>query len=57
MFDYAPVNYNPLPDIEILVHFKAVGLKQVFPNLDSKAIKGLSFNALANFTTSNTTKN
>lgn len=42
----APSNYFPLPDIEILVHFQALGLTKLFPNLDSKAIKGLSFNAL-----------
>ncbi|MEI6096533.1 MAG: hypothetical protein WCR08_13945, partial [Gammaproteobacteria bacterium] len=42
----APANYTPLPDIEILVNFQAIGLPQLFPNLDSKAIKGLSFNAL-----------
>lgn len=42
----APSNYFPLPDIEMLVHFQALGLTKLFPNLDSKAIKGLSFNAL-----------
>jgi len=42
----APVNYNPLPDIEMHVHFQAIGLPHLFPNLDAKAIKGLSFNAL-----------
>ncbi len=42
----APANYLPLPDIETLVHFQAIGLPQMFPNLDAKAIKGLSFNAL-----------
>lgn len=42
----APANYSPLPDIETLVHFQAIGLPQMFPNLDAKAIKGLSFNAL-----------
>lgn len=42
----APSNYLPLPDIETLVHFQAIGLPQMFPNLDAKAIKGLSFNAL-----------
>jgi len=42
----APSNYFPLPDIEMLVHFQALGLSKLFPNLDSKAIKGLSFNAL-----------
>lgn len=42
----APNNYFPLPDIEMLVHFQALGLSKLFPNLDAKAIKGLSFNAL-----------
>jgi hypothetical protein len=42
----APSNYFPLPDIETLVHFQALGLPKLFPNLDAKAIKGLSFNAL-----------
>jgi hypothetical protein len=42
----APNIYNPLPDIEMKVHFQAIGLPQLFPNLDAKAIKGLSFNAL-----------
>jgi len=42
----APSNYFPLPDIEMLVHFQAIGLPKLFPNLDAKAIKGLSFNAL-----------
>ncbi len=42
----APANYTPLPDIEMLVHFQAIGLPLLFPNLDAKALKGLSFNAL-----------
>lgn len=42
----APADYTPLPDIEMLVHFQAIGLPHIFPNLDAKAIKGLSFNAL-----------
>jgi hypothetical protein len=42
----APASYKPLPDIEVLVHFQPIGLSQLFPNLDAKAIKGLSFNAL-----------
>lgn len=42
----APSNYTPLPDIEMLVHFQSLGLSKLFPNLDAKAIKGLSFNAL-----------
>ncbi len=42
----APQTYRPMPDIELLVHFQPIGLPQLFPNLDAKAIKGLSFNAL-----------
>ncbi len=42
----APSNYFPLPDIEMLVNFQAIGLPTLFPNLDAKAINGLSFNAL-----------
>ena len=42
----APSSYFPLPDIEMLVHFQALGLTKLFANLDTKAIKGLSFNAL-----------
>ena len=42
----APAKYAPLPDIETQVNYQAVGLPQLFPNLDAKAIKGLSFNAL-----------
>ena len=42
----APNNYFPPPDMEILVHFQSVGLPGLFPNLDAKAIKGLTFNAL-----------
>lgn len=42
----APSSYFAPPDIEILVFFKAVGLTQLFPNLDAKAIKGLSFDGL-----------
>lgn len=42
----APGTYSPLPDIELSAHFQVVGLPQLFPNLDAKAIKGLSFNAL-----------
>ncbi len=38
--------YSPLPDIKMEVQFKAIGLPHLFPNLDAKAIKGLSFNAL-----------
>jgi hypothetical protein len=43
----APSNYDPIPDLEQQVHFQSIGLAQLFPNLDSKAIKGLSFNALS----------
>ena len=42
----AAPDYYPLPDIELDVQFKAIGLSHLFPNLDAKAIKGLSFNAL-----------
>ena len=42
----APANYALLPDIEMHVNFQIIGLSQLFPNLDAKAIKGLSFNAL-----------
>lgn len=42
----APSSYHPLPDIESQVHFQSIGLPQLFTNLDAKAIKGLSFNAL-----------
>jgi hypothetical protein len=42
----APAHYKPLPDIEMCVHFQEIGLSHLFPNLDAKAIKGLSFNAL-----------
>jgi hypothetical protein len=42
----APTNYKPLPDIDILVYFKSVSLKDFFPHLESSAIKGLNFNSL-----------
>lgn len=42
----APSTYTPLPDIETHVKFQSIGLANLFPNLDGKAIKGLSFNAL-----------
>jgi len=42
----APATYRPMPDIALHVHFKTISLSDLFPNLDSKAIKGLSFNAL-----------
>lgn len=38
--------YFPPPDIEDKVSFHNIGLAQIFQNLDSKAIKGLSFNGL-----------
>ena len=38
--------YCPPPDICIAVHFKTIGLKDLFPYLDTKAIQGLGFNAL-----------
>lgn len=41
-----PADYFPHPDIEMLAHFQCLGLSRLFPNLDAKAIKGLSFNAL-----------
>lgn len=43
----APPDYQPLPDLEVHVHFQSIGLSQLFPMLDAKAIKGLSFNALS----------
>jgi hypothetical protein len=45
-FIIAPATYFPPPDIEMHVHFQKLGLQQLFPYLDAKAIKGLSFNAL-----------
>lgn len=42
----APANYIPLPDIELYANFQVIGLSKLFPNLDAKAIQGLSFNAL-----------
>jgi len=42
----APAVYSPMPDVALKVHFVAISLQNIFPNLDSKAIKGLSFNAL-----------
>jgi len=42
----APANYTPLPDIELNANFQTIGLSKLFPNLDAKAIHGLSFNAL-----------
>ncbi len=36
-----PPGYYPLPDIEIHVHFQSINLSQLFPNLDTKALKGL----------------
>lgn len=42
----APGNYQPLPDIEEWVNFQTLSLSRLFPNLDPKAIKGLSYNGL-----------
>lgn len=42
-----PSTYSPLPDIGIEVHLVNVGLRQLFPNLESKVLRGLSFNALS----------
>jgi len=42
----APNNYNPLPDIEVFVHFKSISFKDLFPHLESSVIKGLNFTAL-----------
>lgn len=42
----APPAYKPLPDILEHVNFQDIGLNNLFPKLDAKAIKGLSFNAL-----------
>jgi len=38
--------YIPPPDISTEVHYRAIGLKDLFTHLDAKAIQGLSFNAL-----------
>ena len=43
----APNDYNPLPDIDLLVHFKQITIKDLFPNLDAEVVKGLSFNNLS----------
>lgn len=42
----SPTGYMPLPDILQEVLFYELGLKELFPNLDRKALKGLDFNAL-----------
>ena len=42
----AEPSYWPPPDIGIEVHYLAIGIKDLFPHLDSKSIRGLSFNAL-----------
>ena len=42
----APANYKPLPDIDLLVHFKSISLKDLFPHLESGVIKGINFSAL-----------
>lgn len=41
-----PGNYQPMPDIEDLVNFQTLSLSRLFPNLDPKAIRELSYNAL-----------
>jgi hypothetical protein len=43
----APPSYRPQPDIAAEVYFRNIGLKDLYPNLDASAIKGLSFNALS----------
>jgi hypothetical protein len=43
----APNTYKPLPDIETIANCQKPGLSDLFPNLDAKAIQGLSFNALS----------
>jgi len=42
----ATPSYCPPPDISLEVHFQSIGMKDLFPYLDAKAIHGLSFNAL-----------
>lgn len=42
----APPQYKPLPDITSSVRYLSLGLKELFPNLDSESLRGLSFNAL-----------
>ena len=42
----AAPSYTPPPDISTEVLYQAIGLKDLFPHLDAKAIQGLSFNAL-----------
>lgn len=42
----AAPSYTPPPDISNDVHFRTIGLRDLFPHLDAKAIQGLSFNAL-----------
>lgn len=42
----AAPSYTPPPDISAEVHYQAIGLKELFPYLDAKALQGLSFNAL-----------
>lgn len=45
-FIVAPSDYYPLPDILEYVNFQSIGLGDLFPSLDTKAISGLNFNAL-----------
>ena len=42
-----PENVQPFPDILLTTHLIEVGLGTLFPNLDAKALKGLSYNALS----------
>lgn len=41
-----PPEFDPLPDIEECVHFVRLSLEDLFPQLNSKTIRGLSFEAL-----------
>ena len=42
----APSGYKPIPDMAGDVLFHEPGLKELFPNLDGKVLRGLGFNAL-----------
>lgn len=44
---FANSKIDPLPDILQICSYVNLGLKDLFPQLDTKAIKGLSFNALS----------
>lgn len=41
-FIFAPSAYSPLPDMLEYVHFQSIGLSNLFPHFNSRAIKGLS---------------